>query len=455
MNKIIARKKAGERLTTEEIEQVVKGATTGEIPDYQISALLMAICFQGMDIKERSALTRAMAASGRNFNFAGVPGTKVDKHSTGGVGDKTSLILAPWLAAAGAKVPMISGRGLGFTGGTLDKLAAIPGYRFEYSEAELSELLKKVGCFIIGQTADIAPADKKIYALRDVTSTVDEISLITASILSKKFAEGLDRLVMDVKCGSGAFMQNIKEARALAKSIRDTATAAGVETTCLLTAMDFPLGRYTGNTIETFEAYEFCQPQGIYFRTAEKLYSTKARLTAEEAIVSALVEITVELAAAMLGRERKKNIATLLMLWKNGSLKNSFENWVSAQGGNLTLFTTKAQKITAAFARKNDKDIFTATAPRSGFWHSANGRALGNLMVELGAGRKKTDDAIEDAVSLELLVAPASAVKAGQPILRIYKPNLNAKTKELIQQVLKEAVHIKKDKPKKLKNILI
>jgi pyrimidine-nucleoside phosphorylase len=177
MNEIIARKKAGQKLTQAEIEKVVRGATTGDIPDYQITALLMAICWRGMDVKERTHLTQAMAASGKRLDFRAIKGIKADKHSTGGVGDKTSLMLAPWLAAAGVKVPMISGRGLGFTGGTLDKLAAIPGYRIDYTQDELSAFLKNSGCFVIGQTADIAPADKKIYALRDVTATVDEISL--------------------------------------------------------------------------------------------------------------------------------------------------------------------------------------------------------------------------------------------------------------------------------------
>lgn len=460
MNEIIARKKAGQKLSAAEISRVVNGVTSGEIPDYQVTALLMAICFQGMDVEERASLTRAMAASGRRLDFSAVKGTKTDKHSTGGVGDKTSLVLAPWLAAAGVKVPMISGRGLGFTGGTLDKLAAIPGYRIDYSEAELTGFIRDVGCFIIGQTADIAPADKKIYALRDVTATVDEISLITASILSKKLAEGLDTLVMDVKCGSGAFMQDFKSARALARSIADTAGGAGVKTVCLITTMDFPLGRYTGNTIETLEAIEFCKNDGIYFRTAEKLFLKREKLTPGEKLVASLVEITVELAVHMLDgmaqsqkATRKKNLATLFSLWQNGTLLKKCREWISAQGGDISAFTAKATTITDAF-EANTPDICTYTAPRPGYLTRADGRALGHLMVELGAGRRKSDDLVDDRVSLEMLNTRADRVNKGDPVFRIYKPGLTGAEREQIQATGQAALTISAAKPRPVKNIL-
>lgn len=460
MNEIIARKKAGLKLTPAEISRVVNGVTSGEIPDYQVTALLMAICFQGMDIEERAHLTRAMAASGRRLDFSAIPGTKTDKHSTGGVGDKTSLMLAPWLAAAGVKVPMISGRGLGFTGGTLDKLAAIPGYRIDYPEGELADFIRKVGCFIIGQTADIAPADKKIYALRDVTATVDEISLITASILSKKLAEGLDTLVMDVKCGSGAFMQDIKGARALARSIADTASGAGVKTVCLITTMDFPLGRYTGNTIETFEAIEFCKSDSVYFSAAEKLFFSKGKLTPAENLVASLVEITVELAVHMLDGKarsqmamRKKSLETLFSLWKNGTLLNKCREWIAAQGGDISGLTAKATLITNAFDTKSP-DVFTYVAPRAGYLGGADGRAIGHLMVELGAGRRKSDDLVDDRVSLEMLQTRGGQVKKGDPLFRVYKPGLGDTDREQILSTGHAALTVSASKPRAVKNIL-
>ncbi len=461
MNDIIARKKAGLKLSKEEIETVIRGVTSGEIPDYQITALLMAICWRGMDVTERSYLTSAMAASGRRLDFSAVKGIKVDKHSTGGVGDKISLMLAPWLAAAGKKVPMISGRGLGFTGGTLDKLGAIPGYRFESDPARLRELLQRVGCFIIGQSADIAPADKKIYALRDVTATVDEISLITASILAKKLAEDLDELVMDVKCGSGAFMQTLPAAKALAKSIADTARAAGVKTTCLITAMDFPLGLYTGNTIETYEAFEFCRPSGIYLETANKIYVKKANLSREELLVAPLVEITVELAAAMLDHRarsdkqaRAKAIKTLMGIWQSGALEKKMEEWIAAQKGDLAGLRSKAKEILTAFADSKSADVHIYRAPGNGYFAHADSRTIGNLMVELGAGRKKTEDAIDDRVSLEMLKHRGEQCSKGDALVRIYKPGISNADRKVIDTVLQGALKIKATKPKATKNVL-
>ncbi|GAB4424175.1 MAG: pyrimidine-nucleoside phosphorylase [Turneriella sp.] len=461
MNEIIARKKAGQKLSRQEIETVIRGVTSGEIPDYQVTALLMAICWRGMDVTERSYLTRAMASSGIKLDFSAVKGTKVDKHSTGGVGDKISLMLAPWLAAAGKKVPMISGRGLGFTGGTLDKLGAIPGYHFETDPAKLAALLKSTGCFIIGQSAEIAPADKKIYALRDVTATVDEISLITASILSKKLAEDLDELVMDVKCGSGAFMQTLPAAKELAKSIADTARAAGVKTTCLITAMDFPLGLYTGNAIETYEAFEFCRPSGIYLETAKKLYQKKASLNRDELLVQPLVEITVELAAAMLDQRarsdkvaRTKAIQNLMDLWQSGTLEKKMEEWVSAQNGDLAGLRMKAREILDAFADPKAKDVHYYRSPGTGYLSYADSRAIGNLMVELGAGRKKSEDSIDDRVSLEMLRHRGEPCRKSDAILRIYKPGLTTADRRTIDAVLKTALKIGAARPKAARNIL-
>src|SRR5438105_2252866 len=260
---VIRKKRDGGELTPAEIDAFVSAATTGTgWADYQLSALLMAIVCRGMSATETAHLTRAMADSGKRLDLSDIPGPKVDKHSTGGVGDKTSLILGPLAAACGVVVPMMSGRGLGHTGGTLDKLESIPGFRVNLTEAEFRAALRKVGLGMIGQTTDIAPADKKLYALRDVTATVESIPLITASILSKKLAEGISGLVMDVKCGRGAFMKTRADAKALAESLVRVGTANGLPTEALITAMDTPLGRYVGNSLEVIESVETLKGNG-------------------------------------------------------------------------------------------------------------------------------------------------------------------------------------------------
>src|SRR5262247_1404911 len=240
---LIQRKRDGEELAPEEIEFLVEGYTNGDIPDYQMSAFLMAVFFQGMSDREVSRLTECMLQSGETVDLSDIPGLKVDKHSTGGVGDKTSFIVAPLAAAAGVIVPMMSGRGLGHTGGTLDKLESIPGFRTNLSIEEMRTSLERVGCALIGQSAAIAPADKKLYALRDVTGTIESIPLISASIMSKKIAEGTDALVLDVKAGAGAFMKTAADARALAESLVRIGKAFGVKTQAVITAMDWPIGR--------------------------------------------------------------------------------------------------------------------------------------------------------------------------------------------------------------------
>ena len=259
---IIEKKRDGAELGSEEIRDFINGYTRGDIPDYQMSALAMAIYFTGMTARETADLTVAMMESGKVIDPARLPGTKVDKHSTGGIGDKISIPLAPLVAACGATVPMISGRGLGITGGTLDKLESIPGYRVGLSEEEFIHTLETCGCSMIGQTAEIAPADKKLYALRDVTATVPSIPLIVSSILSKKLAEGIDALVLDVKCGSGAFMKNIENARQLAQALVDTGTAMGKKVVALITNMDQPLGRTVGNALEIQEALDILEGKG-------------------------------------------------------------------------------------------------------------------------------------------------------------------------------------------------
>jgi pyrimidine-nucleoside phosphorylase len=259
---IIRKKRDGGALDRADIDHFVAGATDGSWPDYQLSALLMAIVLRGMGDEETAWLTEAMARSGARFDLTGLAGRKVDKHSTGGVGDKTSLVLAPLAAACGVTVPMMSGRGLGHTGGTLDKLESIPGFRVDFGAKEIADALADVGCVIVGQTRDVAPADRRLYRLRDVTATVESIPLITASIMSKKLAEGIDALVLDVKVGGGAFMKTADDARRLAESMVRAGQLAGVRTEALLTRMDAPLGRAVGNAIEVVESIETLRGQG-------------------------------------------------------------------------------------------------------------------------------------------------------------------------------------------------
>src|SRR6187401_1255886 len=253
---LIRRKRDGGALDREQIESFVTGVTDGSLPDYQASALLMAILLRGMSPEETAWLTDAMVRSGVRVEYPGVDGVPVDKHSTGGVGDKTSLVLAPLAVACGAVVPMMSGRGLGHTGGTLDKLEAIPGFRTSLSLDELRAALRRIGCALIGQTAEIAPADRRLYALRDVTGTVESIPLISASIMSKKIAEGIKALVLDVKTGVGAFMKTLDDSRALAKSLVSIGNRSGVRTEALITTMDTPLGTMVGNAMEVIESLE-------------------------------------------------------------------------------------------------------------------------------------------------------------------------------------------------------
>jgi pyrimidine-nucleoside phosphorylase len=383
---IIAKKRDGLALSREEIADFIQAFARNEVPDYQMAALAMAIYIRGMTSDETAALTDAMLASGQRLPAR----PRVDKHSTGGIGDKTSLILAPLLACCGLVVPMISGRGLGATGGTLDKLDAIPGFRSNLSLAEIHDLSDRVGCVITGASDEIAPADKKLYALRDVTGTVPSIPLITASIMSKKLAESLDALVLDVKFGSGAFMKTLDEARLLARSLVDTGKRMGVKTAALLTHMHQPLGQMAGNLVEVHEALAALEGRG-----PADLWECTRELGVEILLLTYRAA-TREAARSMLEAE----IAS-------GRALAKFREMVSAQGGRL--------EELPALAGSTD-----VVSDRDGFVQAMNTELLGMVIIELGGGRKVMTDPIDHRVGLEVLVKIGERVTAGQPLVRVF-----------------------------------
>jgi thymidine phosphorylase len=382
---IIEKKRDGAELDSHEIRDFIDGYTKGDIPDYQMSALAMAIYFKGMTPRETADLTVAMMESGKVIDPDQLLGSKVDKHSTGGIGDKISIPLAPLVAACGATVPMISGRGLGITGGTLDKLESIPGYRVGLSEPEFFQTLKKVGCSMIGQTAEIAPADKKLYALRDVTATVPSIPLIVSSIMSKKMAEGIDALVLDVKCGSGAFMKDIENARALAKGLVDTGVAMGKKVTALITDMNQPLGRTVGNALEIQESLDILNGKGPADSQS----------------------LTIELAERMLHLAGIQNV-NIFQALENGSAMKKFKEMVACHGGDLSAGLPKAG------------NQIPLPAPKSGTISKADAECIGRASLLLGAGRAKTTDTIDHAVGISDLKKIGEQVEEGEPLCIIH-----------------------------------
>lgn len=403
---LIAKKRDGLALSGEEIAAFVGGFARGEIPDYQMAALAMAIYLRGMTVEETAALTGAMLASGQRLDRpeechrgrlrppqrggALQRVSRVDKHSTGGIGDKTSLILAPLLASCGLAVPMISGRGLGATGGTLDKLEAIPGFRTNLSLVEIDEIVERVGCVITGASEEIAPADKKLYALRDVTATVPSIPLITASIMSKKLAESLDALVLDVKFGSGAFMKSLDDARQLARSLVDTGRRMGVKTTALVTDMNQPLGRMAGNLVEVHEALAALEGRG-----PADLWQCTRELGAE------LLLLTDRAATRQSGR------TILDTEIASGRAAAKFREMVAAQGGRLDQLPGIGPSYEIA-------------AQGGGYVRTVDTEQLGVTIIELGGGRKVMTDPIDHAVGLEMLVKIGDRVEAGQPLVRVF-----------------------------------
>jgi len=397
---IIRKKRDGGRLADDEIAFFVRGLADGSIAEGQVAAFAMAVFFRGMEMAERVALTRAMAQSGRiiDWSSANLPGPVLDKHSTGGVGDKVSLMLAPLLAACGAAVPMISGRGLGHTGGTLDKLDSIPGYRTAPDLALFRKVVAEAGCAIIGQTADLAPADRRLYAIRDVTATVESIPLITASILSKKLAAGLQGLVMDVKFGSGAFMTEPERARELAESIATVATGAGLPTTALLTDMNQVLGRAAGNALEVREAIDWLTGT-----------ARDPRLT----------EVTLALGTELLLLGRLAPDAAdarrrLLAACDSGAAAERFQRMVIALGGPADLVDRPERQLPSAPVR------LPVASERAGFIVAMDVRALGLAVLSLGGGRSRPEDRIDHGVGLADVRGLGERVERGQPLTVIH-----------------------------------
>ncbi len=390
---VIRHKRDGGTLGADEIRAFVRAATDGSWPDYQLSALLMAIVWRGMTFEEAATLTAEMVDSGRRLDLSALPGTPVDKHSTGGVGDKTSLVLAPLAAACGAIVPMMSGRGLGHTGGTLDKLESIPGFRTQMALEDMHRVLGEVGCVLIGQTNEIAPADKKLYALRDVTGTVESIPLICASILSKKIAEGIGALVLDVKFGRGAFMKDPADARRLAEWLAGLAERNGVRTEALLTSMEAPLGRAIGNANEVIESIETLKGRGP--RDLEHL---SLRLASRMLVLSGV-------AADDTDADRRVRAAL-----DTGAGLEKFRQMIAAQGGNPHVIDDYSLLPSAP-----REEVWTA--PASGFVQALDAELLGRAAVALGAGRDRVDGSVDPGAGLDLRAPVGTPIERGAPVL--------------------------------------
>lgn len=391
---VLKKKKLGLELSFEEVRFLIDGFTRGEIPRYQISAFLMAVCFRGMSDEETAALTETMLRSGAVLDFSELHGPKVDKHSTGGVGDKTSLVIAPLAASAGLYVPMITGRGLGHTGGTLDKLETIPGFDVHLDQHAFRKVLSKVGAAIIGPTETIAPADRKLYALRDVTATIESFPLITASILSKKLAEGISGLVLDVKVGSGAFMKTRDDAAALARILLSTAGRMGTRTVALLTDMSQPLGSHVGNASEVEEAIAVLRGSG-----PEDLTSLSVRLTAHMLVVGGLSPTLED------GLRRAEEEL------RSGRGLQKLVEIIKAQGGNPSVVDGTGLPR-ARFSK-------LVRAPRDGFVTAIDTEGVGTAAMLLGAGRERVEDAIDPGAGLVVHEKIGDEVKRGEPLVTL------------------------------------
>ena len=393
---LIGHKRDGHALQPTEWGELIREYTAGRVPDYQMSALLMAVVWRGLTPEELAALTDAMIASGDRLRFDGFAQPRVDKHSTGGVGDKVSLLLAPMVASCGVAVPMMSGRGLGHTGGTLDKLESIAGFRTGLTLAETRSQIERLGCAMIGQTPEIAPADKRLYALRDVTGTVESIPLIAASIMSKKLAEGLNGLVLDVKTGSGAFLPEPARALELAQTMIHLGHVRGCPTVALLTAMDRPLGRACGNALEVEEAIEGLRGDG-----PEDLLEVTYALGVEMLL---LVGAAPSAAAA---RQRLEESVT------SGRALQKLAEVIEAQGGNPAVLDDPSVLPQAA-----EVEVFRA--PRDGVVATVEPRRIGRAIIELGGGRRTIEDQVDPSVGFVIPAKPGDRVKAGEPLASVF-----------------------------------
>jgi pyrimidine-nucleoside phosphorylase len=390
---LIQRKRDGEELPADEIAELVLGYARGDIPDYQLAAFCMAVYFQGLSSAETFALTDAMVRSGETIDLGAALGRRVvDKHSTGGVGDKTTLAVGPIVAACGVPFGKMSGRGLGHTGGTLDKLEAIPGFRVELTTEQFVEQVRDVGLAIVGQTGDLVPADKKLYALRDVTATVDNVSLIAASIMSKKIAAGADAIVLDVKVGDGAFMKTLPDAQVLAEAMLALGRRAEREVVCMLTDMDQPLGRAVGNALEVREAVATVRGEGPPDFTELVLDAAAHLLTLSD-----------------LGIDRGEARARAGRAVDDGSATAAYERWVRAQGGDPDETALPKARII--------REVF---APRSGHVQRLAALPVGLAALHLGAGRRAKDDAIDHAVGVVCLKKRGDTVDEGEPLAEVH-----------------------------------
>ena len=398
MYDLIMKKRNALKLSKEEIDYIISGYVAGDIPDYQMASFLMAVYFRGMDKEETAAMTLAVAQSGDMVDLSSIEGVKVDKHSTGGVGDKTTLIVAPIVAACGCKVAKMSGRGLGHTGGTVDKLESIPNLRTAFSKEEFFDIVRKTKIAVVGQSGNLAPADKKLYALRDVTATVDNISLIAVSIMSKKLAAGSDCIVLDVKCGSGAFMKTLDDAIKLAEEMVDIGEHAGRKTLAVITDMDIPLGNNIGNSLEVIEAVEVLKNKGP----------------------KDLLEVSKELAANMLhlglGKELKECFSMIEEVIGSGKALDKLIEMVAAQGGD-----TEVIKDSEKF--KKPKFSFELKSERKGYISHMDTETIGIASSLLGAGRKTKEDSIDYSAGIKLIKKTGDYVKPTDVLCIMYADN--------------------------------
>jgi len=413
---LIERKRNGLRIASAEWTLLMRRYGAGEIPDYQMSALAMAIYFNGLDRQELGALTDAMLQSGSTLDLTHMRAPRIDKHSTGGIGDKVSIVLAPLVAACGIAVPMMSGRGLGHTGGTLDKLESIPGFRTNLSLAETARLVETIGCALFGQTTEIAPADRRLYALRDATATVESVPLIAASIMSKKLAEGLTGLVLDVKRGSGAFLPELERGLALARTMIDLGVDHGCPVVALITAMDRPLGRACGNALEIEESIMALRGEG-----PADLLSVTYALGAEMLLMGGIT------------RDREEARRKMEVAISSGRAAEKFQQIIAAQGGNPAVVDDPALLPQAA-----ECEIFTA--PNGGVVAQVEPRTIGLGIVELGGGRAQVEDRVDPTVGFVITARPGDVVREGEPMATVFARDRRGI--ELGLKTLSRAIHV-------------